>query len=199
METVSSCSDLVSTRQKKLGPCEANRSTCMECVFKLQLLPGHVHELQVAYAWAMHLEVEEKKGPAAKMALLRKMGLVEYAIDYATETADFEHAFSLAQAAGLPAKTADIHLKHAMHLEVAPWTCSCRRETVVKPLWPLCRCSCGCGVTHPPVATSQLENKLQKSLFPSPCLWAVQPMAGSCCFANAHSEILLAHQRIWCV
>eukprot|EP00892_Ulva_mutabilis_P000305 jgi/Ulvmu1/10275/UM060_0077.1 len=72
---------------------------------------------QVAYAWAMHLEVEEKKGPAAKLALLRKMGLVEYAVDYAAETADFEHAFSLAQAAGLTAKVAEIHLKHAMHLE----------------------------------------------------------------------------------
>lgn len=70
----------------------------------------------------MHLEVEEKKGPAAKMAMLRKMGLVEYAIDYAVETADFEHAFSLAQAAGLTAKTADIHMKHAMHLEVGACT-----------------------------------------------------------------------------
>lgn len=76
----------------------------------------------------MHLEVEEKKGPAAKMAMLRKMGLVEYAIDYAIETADFENAFSLAQAAGLTAKTADVHLKHAMHLEVCPCTGSSRNE-----------------------------------------------------------------------
>lgn len=79
----------------------------------------------------MHLEVEEKKGPAAKMAMLRKLGLVEYAIDYATETADFEHAFSLAKAAGLTTKLADIHLKHAMHLEVI----SCR-QCRLPPLHP---------------------------------------------------------------
>lgn len=74
--------------------------------------------MQVAYAWAMHLEVEEKKGPAARLAILRKMGLVDYAIDYATESGDFENAFALAEASKSTTKLPEIHLKHAMHLEV---------------------------------------------------------------------------------
>lgn len=78
---------------------------------------------QVAYAWAVHLEVEEKKGTAAKMALLRKMGLVEYAIDYAMENGDFEHAFQLADQSQSTGKLPEMHLKHAMHLEVRfRWT-----------------------------------------------------------------------------
>jgi hypothetical protein len=74
--------------------------------------------VQVAYAWAMHLEVEEKKGPAARLSVLRKMGLVDYAIDYAAESGDFENAFVLAIAAKATSKLPEIHLKHAMHLEV---------------------------------------------------------------------------------
>jgi hypothetical protein len=74
------------------------------------------------------LEVEEKKGPAAKLGMLRKMGLVDYAIDYAAETCDFEHAFSLAEAANAVAKLPDLHLKHAMHLEVS--TCLQRNYEV---------------------------------------------------------------------
>jgi hypothetical protein len=66
----------------------------------------------------MHLEIEEKKGPAAKLAVLRKMGLVDYAIDYAAESGDFEQAFSLAETAKATSKLPEIHLKHAMHLEV---------------------------------------------------------------------------------
>ena len=57
------------------------------------------------------------QGSAAKLAMLRKMGLVEYAIDYAVESADFEHAFQLAQQSGNAARLPDIHLKHAMFLE----------------------------------------------------------------------------------
>ena len=78
----------------------------------------HGSSLQVAYAWAMHLEVEEKKGPAARLAVLRKMGLVDYAIDYAAESGDFENAFALAEASKSTTKLPEIHLKHAMHLEV---------------------------------------------------------------------------------
>lgn len=70
---------------------------------------------QIAYAWAVHLENEQ--GSAAKLAMLKKMGLIEYAIDYAIESGDFEHAFQLADQSGNATKVPDIHLKHAMFLE----------------------------------------------------------------------------------
>jgi intraflagellar transport protein 172 len=73
---------------------------------------------QVAYAWAVHLEVDEKKGEAAKLAMLKKMGLLEYAMEYAAESGDFEHALQLAEQSGSAAKLPEIYLKHAMHLEV---------------------------------------------------------------------------------
>lgn len=76
----------------------------------------------------MHLEVEEKKSPATRLSILGKMGLVDYAIDYAAESGDFENAFTLAEAAKSTTKLPEIHLKHAMHLEVRllcfkPLTC----------------------------------------------------------------------------
>ena len=73
----------------------------------------------IAGVW---LQVEEKKGAAAKIALLRKMGLVDYAIEYAAEAGDFAAAHTLAQQAGAAAKVPEIHLKHAMHLEVSAAT-----------------------------------------------------------------------------
>ncbi len=46
---------------------------------------------RVSYAWAVSL------GGEAGAKLLTKFGLIEQAIDYATESGAFEHAFSLAQ------------------------------------------------------------------------------------------------------
>lgn len=92
--------------------------SCERNVSPSYTIPRHKIAVQVAYAWAMHLEVEEKKGPAARLAILRKMGLVDYAIDYATESGDFENAFALAEASKSTTKLPEIHLKHAMHLEV---------------------------------------------------------------------------------
>ena len=47
---------------------------------------------KVAYAWAVSL------GGEAGAKLLTKFGLVEQAIDYATESGSFDHAFQLANA-----------------------------------------------------------------------------------------------------
>jgi intraflagellar transport protein 172 len=71
---------------------------------------------QVAYAWAVHLETEEAE--AAKLTMLKKMGLLEYAIEYAAESGDFERALQLTEQSGSIGKLQDIYLKHAMHLEV---------------------------------------------------------------------------------
>lgn len=79
---------------------------------------GPAASKQVAYAWAVHLEADAQQGPAAKVALLKKMGLMEYAMEYACETGDFAHAFQLAEQGGATAKLPEMHLKHAMHLEV---------------------------------------------------------------------------------
>jgi intraflagellar transport protein 172 len=65
---------------------------------------------RVAYAWALALGGDK----GAKM--LFKQGLIEPAIDYATESRDFGHAFELAQAAAQH-KLPDVHLKHALFLE----------------------------------------------------------------------------------
>lgn len=43
-------------------------------------------------------------------------GLIEPAIEYATESGAFDHALELAQAC-CPAKLSGIHLKHALFLE----------------------------------------------------------------------------------
>lgn len=71
---------------------------------------GPSAQRRVAYAWALAL------GGDAGAKLLQKQGLIEPAIDYATESGAFEHAFELARA-GCPGKLCDVHLKHAMYLE----------------------------------------------------------------------------------
>jgi len=65
---------------------------------------------QVAYAWAVSL------GGEAGAKLLTKFGLIEQAIDYATESGAFDHAFELARAS-LKTKLPEVHLKFAMFLE----------------------------------------------------------------------------------
>jgi len=65
---------------------------------------------KVAYAWAVSL------GGEAGAKLLTKFGLIEQAIDYATESGAFEHAFELAMASRKE-KLPEVHLKYAMYLE----------------------------------------------------------------------------------
>ncbi|CAM9795585.1 unnamed protein product [Chrysoparadoxa australica] len=65
---------------------------------------------RVAYAWALAL------GGEAGAKLLQKKGLIEAAVDYATESGAFDHAFELANAA-CTSKLPDVHLKHALYLE----------------------------------------------------------------------------------
>ncbi|GAX77698.1 hypothetical protein CEUSTIGMA_g5141.t1 [Chlamydomonas eustigma] len=65
---------------------------------------------QVAYAWAVSLGGDEGA------VLLRKLGLLEQAIDYATESGAFVQAFELTRA-GAKQKLPDVHLKYAMFLE----------------------------------------------------------------------------------
>ncbi|CAM9483417.1 unnamed protein product, partial [Phaeothamnion confervicola] len=65
---------------------------------------------RVAYAWALAL------GPEVGAKMLKKQGLVEAAIEYATESGAFDHAFELSRAA-LPGKVHEVHLKHALFLE----------------------------------------------------------------------------------
>ncbi|CAN0030916.1 unnamed protein product, partial [Sphacelaria rigidula] len=71
---------------------------------------GQSAHKRVAYAWALAL------GGEAGAKLLTKQGLIEPAIDYATESGAFDHALELAQAC-CPAKLPGIHLKHALFLE----------------------------------------------------------------------------------
>ena len=59
---------------------------------------------KVAYAWAVSL------GGEAGAKLLTKFGLVEQAIDYATESGSFDHAFQLANASKKE-KLPEVHLK----------------------------------------------------------------------------------------
>lgn len=65
---------------------------------------------RVAYAWG--LSIGGEKG--AKV--LQKQGLIEGAIEYATDSRDFVHAFELARW-GCPQKVPEVHLKHAMFME----------------------------------------------------------------------------------
>nr|XP_046228660.1 intraflagellar transport protein 172 homolog isoform X2 [Scatophagus argus] len=65
---------------------------------------------QVAYLWARSL------GGEAAVKLLNKFGLLEYAIECASNNFSFDFAFDLARIA-LKEKIPDIHLKHAMYLE----------------------------------------------------------------------------------
>mmetsp|Transcript_26109 Transcript_26109/g.57041 ORF Transcript_26109/g.57041 Transcript_26109/m.57041 type:complete len:1764 (+) Transcript_26109:195-5486(+) len=65
---------------------------------------------QVAYAWAISLGGDEGA------VLLKKLGLLEQAIDYAIESGAFQQAFELTRA-GAKAKLPEVHLKYAMFLE----------------------------------------------------------------------------------
>lgn len=55
-----------------------------------------------------------RKRGSPSLCLLQ--GLIEPAIEYATESGAFDHALELAQAC-CPAKLSGIHLKHALFLE----------------------------------------------------------------------------------
>jgi intraflagellar transport protein 172 len=65
----------------------------------------------VAYAWAVTL------GAEAGVAMLRRTGLLEAAVEYAADSGAFPHAFALATAGGLRGALPDLHLRHAMALE----------------------------------------------------------------------------------
>ncbi|ESP05446.1 hypothetical protein LOTGIDRAFT_228027 [Lottia gigantea] len=65
---------------------------------------------QVAYLWAKSL------GGDSAVKLLNKYGLLEAAVEYATENCAFEFAFDLARMA-MKEKMPEIHLKYAMFLE----------------------------------------------------------------------------------
>ena len=65
---------------------------------------------QVAFARAMAL------GGEAGAQYLSRHGLVDQAIEYAVESANFTMAFELAQT-GAKGKEAEVHLKYAMYLE----------------------------------------------------------------------------------
>ncbi|THD25249.1 Intraflagellar transport protein [Fasciola hepatica] len=65
---------------------------------------------QVAYLWAKHL------GGDSAVRLLTRIGLLESAIDYATDHCAFEFAFDLARLA-CPERVKDVHNKLAMFLE----------------------------------------------------------------------------------
>lgn len=65
---------------------------------------------QVAYAWAITLGGDEGA------TLLKKLGLIEQAIDYAIESGAFAQAFELTRA-GMKQKLPEVHLKYAMFLE----------------------------------------------------------------------------------
>lgn len=65
---------------------------------------------QVAYLWAKSL------GGDSAVKLLNKFGLLDAAIDYATENCAFDFAFEIARIA-MKDKLPDIHLKYAMFLE----------------------------------------------------------------------------------
>uniref|UniRef100_A0A668A2T2 Intraflagellar transport protein 172 homolog n=1 Tax=Myripristis murdjan TaxID=586833 RepID=A0A668A2T2_9TELE len=65
---------------------------------------------QVAYLWARSL------GGEAAVKLLNKFGLLEYAIDFASDHCSFDFAFELARLS-CKQKIPEIHLKNAMYLE----------------------------------------------------------------------------------
>ncbi|KAI8928779.1 hypothetical protein BC831DRAFT_447367 [Entophlyctis helioformis] len=65
---------------------------------------------QVAYLWARSL------GGESAVKLLTKFGLLDAAIDFATENGAFDFAFELSRFAD-KYKLADVHYKHAMFLE----------------------------------------------------------------------------------
>uniref|UniRef100_A0A0X3PJC6 Intraflagellar transport protein 172 homolog n=1 Tax=Schistocephalus solidus TaxID=70667 RepID=A0A0X3PJC6_SCHSO len=65
---------------------------------------------QVAFLWAKHL------GSDSAVRLLNRLGLLETAIEYATEHCIFDFAFELVRGCA-PEKIADVHNKYAMFLE----------------------------------------------------------------------------------
>ncbi|EFJ49307.1 intraflagellar protein IFT172 [Volvox carteri f. nagariensis] len=65
---------------------------------------------QVAYAWALTLGGDEGA------QLLKKMGLLDQAIEYAVESGAFAQAFEMTRA-GAKHKLPEVHLKYAMFLE----------------------------------------------------------------------------------
>lgn len=65
---------------------------------------------QVAFLWAKHL------GGDSAMRLLNRLGLLDTAIDYATEHCVFDFAFELVRNC-TPSKIAEVHSKYAMFLE----------------------------------------------------------------------------------
>ncbi|TPX67270.1 hypothetical protein SpCBS45565_g03981 [Spizellomyces sp. 'palustris'] len=71
---------------------------------------GPTSAKQVAYLWARSL------GGESAVKLLSKFGLLDAAIDFATENGAFDFAFELSRFADKH-KLADVHYKHAMFLE----------------------------------------------------------------------------------
>ena len=71
---------------------------------------GEKAQQQVAYAWALFL------GGEAGAKLLKKLGLIEQAITYASENCDFHHAFELAKSS-MKSMIPEVHFKHALFLE----------------------------------------------------------------------------------
>ncbi|KAL7058247.1 hypothetical protein AAHC03_017052 [Spirometra sp. Aus1] len=65
---------------------------------------------QVAFLWAKHL------GSDSAVRLLNRLGLLDTAIEYATEHCIFDFAFELVRGCA-PEKIADVHNKYAMFLE----------------------------------------------------------------------------------
>ncbi|XP_075940815.1 intraflagellar transport protein 172 homolog [Anarhichas minor] len=71
---------------------------------------GAAAQKQVAYLWARSL------GGEAAVKLLNKFGLLEYAIEFASNNFSFDFAFDLARLSSKE-KIPEIHLKHAIYLE----------------------------------------------------------------------------------
>ncbi|KAK9531238.1 hypothetical protein VZT92_010676 [Zoarces viviparus] len=71
---------------------------------------GAAGQKQVAYLWAGSL------GGEAAVKLLNKFGLLEYAIEFASNNFSFDFAYDLARLSNKE-KIPEIHLKHALYLE----------------------------------------------------------------------------------
>ncbi|KAM6905680.1 intraflagellar transport protein 172 homolog [Lycodopsis pacificus] len=71
---------------------------------------GAAAQKQVAYLWARSL------GGEAAVKLLNKFGILEYAIEFASNNFSFDFAFDLARLSSKE-KIPEIHLKHAIYLE----------------------------------------------------------------------------------
>ncbi|XP_068564624.1 intraflagellar transport protein 172 homolog [Cebidichthys violaceus] len=71
---------------------------------------GAAAQKQVAYLWARSL------GGEAAVKLLNKFGLLEYAIEFASNNFSFDFAFDLARLSSKE-KIPEIHFKHAIYLE----------------------------------------------------------------------------------